>query len=93
MPTFRANLEVDETRVKSGFHEGLGAKNHWNLRFYSAFRRLAEESKPLKFWWISGGADAFGGTPKARARRSRSPIHLHGYSLSYFCADLSWAAW
>jgi hypothetical protein len=33
MPTFRANLEVDETRVKSGFHEGLGAKNHWNLRY------------------------------------------------------------
>jgi hypothetical protein len=37
MPTFRANLEVDETRVKSGFHEGLGAKNHWNLRFKAAF--------------------------------------------------------
>jgi len=26
-------LEVKETRVKSGFHEGLGAKNHWNFRY------------------------------------------------------------
>jgi hypothetical protein len=32
VPTFRAKLEVKETRVKSGFHEGLGAKNHWNFR-------------------------------------------------------------
>jgi len=33
MPTFRAKLEVKEARVKSGFHERLGAKNHWNFRF------------------------------------------------------------
>ena len=26
-------MEVKETRVKSGFHEGLGAKTHWNFRF------------------------------------------------------------
>jgi hypothetical protein len=32
MPTFREKLEVKETRVKSGFHEGLGAKTHWNFR-------------------------------------------------------------
>jgi hypothetical protein len=32
VPTFQAKLEVKETRVKSGFHEGLGAKNHWNFR-------------------------------------------------------------
>jgi hypothetical protein len=32
LPTFRAKLKVKETRVKSGFHEGLGAKNHWNFR-------------------------------------------------------------
>jgi predicted secreted protein len=33
MPTFQKKLEVNETRVKSGFHEGLGAKTHWNFRF------------------------------------------------------------
>jgi hypothetical protein len=32
MPTFRVKSEVKKTRVKSGFHEGLGAKNHWNFR-------------------------------------------------------------
>jgi len=26
-------LEANETRVKSGFHKGLGAKTHWNFRF------------------------------------------------------------
>ena len=36
MPTFRTNLEANETRVKSGFHKGLGAKTHWNFRFNAA---------------------------------------------------------
>ena len=43
MPTFRAKLEVKETRVKSGFHEGLGAKTHWNFRYNAP---LARELRP-----------------------------------------------
>jgi hypothetical protein len=52
VPTFQAKLEVKETRVKSGFHEGLGAKNHWNFR---SKRLLADGCVPgWEGWGVWG---------------------------------------
>jgi hypothetical protein len=77
MPTFRAKLEANETRVRSRSNESSGPVTHWNLRFNVIVAQVVFIllSYTLRQWqlWKFRQQDLAGKTPGLLGRQ----LNLH----------------